>query len=244
MRLFILGPESAGIMLAVPPSPLVERSRQVSRAELRDEGGQGGSAGFSPGRAKDTYVLSDCEIVQMSGEGIQGPSATRRAVVILEPGLKQDPVEVMKGIIELREKIPPSSAIMLADAEVWSFPLFALAGADLFGDSHATACAMRGEVLFESFSLPVGTVDPDACSCPSCKAEEGQRTIDVLGHNRWMTRKVLSEVRTAIRKGQLKHLAEERCTRQPELAAALRRLYREHLRYLERFTTVCPGVSG
>ena len=240
-RLFDIGAEAASLTLAVRPSPLVERPT-LDKAPAFEKGLV---VGEHPRRGKGKGSgLQECTIIRLSDHSLEPEaSAVKSGMVILEPGPRQDPTRLMEWIIELREKLAPNSAMVLADADVWSFPLFALAGADLFGDSHATASALAGELLFESFSVPVDRVDRDACPCPFCGDEAQNRGRDILGHNRWMTKKVLSEIRTNIRLGELKHLAEERCTRHPDLAAALRRLYREHPSYLERFTTVCPGVG-
>jgi len=242
-RLFDIGPKATAT-LAIPPSPLVERPPLEMGPGLR-EGHVLVVAGECLARRKgEESGAQDCSIIRMSDRALDTePSAVRSGMVILEPGPQQDPVGVMEAVIELRQKLSPNAAIMLADADVWSFPLFALAGTDLFGDSHAAASALAGELLFESFSVPVDEVDRDACPCPFCECETRNGARDVPGHNRWMTRKVLSDIRTNIRLGELKQLAEERCTRHPDLAAALKILYREHPSYLEQFTTVCPGVG-
>jgi len=243
-RLFDIGPEVAPVTLAVPPSPLVEPP-PLDKVPGSQKGHLLVAAGEHQTRGKGKESgAQECSIIRLSDQALEPePSTVGSGLVILEPGPQQDPVRLMEGIIELRQKLSPNAAIMLADADVWSFPLFALVGADLFGDSQATASAWAGELLFESFSVPVEGIDRDACHCPFCGGGTQKAGRDVLGHNRWMTKKVLSEIRTNIRLGELKHLAEESCTRHPDLAAALKILYRKHLSYLEQFTTVCPGVG-
>ena len=96
--------------------------------------------------------------------------------------------------------------------------------------------------LFESYSVEAEKLGPDSCPCPVCR--EAGAGKDPLGHNRWVMSKVLAEMRNRIALGEIKLMAEERSTGHPEINAALKFLYREHGVYLEKSTTVVPGVGN
>jgi predicted RNA-binding protein len=184
----------------------------------------------------------DCVILRMREEGSLPDIET--GLVVLESGEGAQPDQIMKDLILARRSLSPNAAILIPDADVWSFPLHALAGADMFGDSHARAGGFSGEMIFESFSVNVSTRGPADCQCPVCASSAGAGDGDaILAHNRWVTRRVLGEIRTRTALGQLKHLAEERCLAHPPLSACLKRLYRDHFSYLEEHTTISPGVE-
>jgi predicted RNA-binding protein len=149
---------------------------------------------------------------------------------------------LIQAVIGAREQISPNAVLMVADADIWSFPLLALSGVDLFGDSHASASGTTGEMLFESYSVEADKMGPGSCPCPICR--EAGAGKNSLGHNRWMMSKVLAEMRNRITLGELKLMVEERATGHPEVNAALKGLYLDCGEYLEKHTTVVPGVRN
>jgi predicted RNA-binding protein len=128
----------------------------------------------------------------------------------------------------------------VADADVWCLPLLSLAGADLFGDSHARSSAASAEMLFESYSVEVGDVRSRSCPCPVCREEGVGKNLG--DHNGWVMSKVLAEMRNRIAIGEIKLMAEERSIGHPEASAALKDLYHDYGDYLEKHTTIIPGV--
>ncbi len=233
-RLFDL--EGKGFVLAVPPSA------GVARGELEDlsEAFKGRTVITASPHGQEGEQ-GDCVVIDGSTEELE-KNHTGVGLVILEYGLRTDPAQIVHGIVRLRMKLSPNTAILVPDAQIWSFPLFALAGADIFCDSHAWGGNLSGEMIFESYSIQPEKMEENPCCCPFCSRTSGNLSdVDILAHNRWMTGKVLSEIRTRIRLGEMKNLAEERSLSHPSLSAALKRLYREHSDYLEEHTTICPG---
>jgi len=219
-------------------------------------GSDGGARRYRVGIESDIFI----EVPEMSsltppragslGEKTVTPTLYRRGInlspddmfFMVEAGTGADPWEAVELVISLREEVSPNAVIMVADADLWSFPLLALAGVDLLGDSHARSSAMAGRMLFGSYSIEAGNLDRGACSCPVCRGTGfGQ---DPSMHNRWVMARVLSETRNRINLEEIKLMAEERSVGHPEVNAALKRTYAKYGEYLERHTTVSPGVRS
>ena len=217
IRRFSIGPDP-GVPLEVAPAPWVARRRTVDSTS---------------GNAIRPAIFRD-------GMEVGGTPDIR--FILIEAGHGARPRDLVRTIIGLREVVSPNAALMVADAEIWSLPLLALAGADLFGDSHARSSSISGGMLFESYALEAGNLDPGACTCPVCR--DGGAGRDPGGHNRWMMDKVLGEIRNRIGIGEAKLLAEERSIGHPQVNAALKDLYIDFGDYLEKHTTAIPGVRS
>ncbi len=229
-------------VLALPPS------RAISRAHLARPTSRGKplvmAAAYGPGPEEKPRAEERCAVV-VSEDGTlrPDPSTLEANIIAFDPGVKADPAEVVEDIILLRERCSPNTAIIITGAEIWSFPLYSLVGADLFFDSHAWRASLRGEIVFDTYSVAVKDLPRNPCECPYCSAvTHAEQPGGLLDHNRWMTRRMLSEIRLRMGMQELKLMAEERSLRHPELHAALKRMYRKHGDYLEQFTTILPGV--
>jgi predicted RNA-binding protein len=184
------------------------------------------------------------------GEKIVAPALFRPGVnpspgerfFMIEAGTGAGPWDTVELVIELRQEVSPNAAILVADADLWSFPLLALAGVDLLGDSHARSSATAGRMLFDSYSIEAGNPGRGACNCPVC-SDTGFGS-DPSMHNRWAMDMVLTEIRNRIDLEEIKLMAEERSVGHPEVNAALKRTYAKYGEYLERHTTVTPGVRS
>jgi len=169
-----------------------------------------------------------------------GPEAENMLVVV-EAGESASPSRLLEAVIGVREEVSSNVALLVADVPVWAMPLMALAGADLLGDAHAYGSSVSNEMIFGSYAIPFD--ENVGCECPFCADPAvGAGSRDLLSHNRWVMGMALSEIRNRMRLGKLKHMAEERAIGHPEVYAALKSLYSDHYRYLERHTTICPGL--
>jgi len=237
-RVFVVGGSSKAT-IAVPPMEGV--ARQSSREALQPLQRSREVMIRNPKLGEKPPVPLGTPLVLRAGQGIDGRAIEGARLIVAEGG-GRDSRHMIDWVIELRRNLSPNAALLLPEAEVWSFPLYALAGVDLFMDSQAWGEALSGNMIFESFKIPWEPDQEARCPCPFC-SRQGRGRSSLLSHNRWITGKVLSEIRTRIRIGEIKHLAEESVLAHPELAATLKHLYREHVDYLEEYTTINPGVA-
>lgn len=233
VRFFEIG-DGAGIRLAIPPRAGVWRRthrESTPRGESMIRASYLGEDGVDGGL--------DCLVVDA---GRELPDAIEARCLVMGETHGGRLSTTVERLIELREASSPNAAIIVPNARVWEVPLLALAGGDIFCDSHPVGCTLSGRMLFESYFIPAEDC-MGSCNCPHCSGGKGD--ADALGkHNRWIFGRALSETRNRIRIEEIKHLAEERAVGHPETMAALKLLYRNHVQYLEEYTTIRPGVES
>lgn len=116
-----------------------------------------------------------------------------------------------------------------------NLPLLVYCGADLVDALRLHYDARRGLFHTANGPLPEGDLEERPCFCPACEKE------DLLGHNLRALAAEMRNVRTAIRRGALRELVEQRLTNDPWQTAVLREMDHRAYEWQERHLSVAGG---
>lgn len=135
------------------------------------------------------------------------------------------PIDLIKILVKLREKINPNTALYFPFVKIPFIPLLAYMGVDLFGSNSNNFYAQLGLI-----TTPHKIYDLRNYELYQFNQEElrnyNQNTMDF----------VLREVRENIKNGTLRNLVEERCCSSPETMTTLRILDHDYGDYLDKYT--------
>ena len=157
--------------------------------------------------------------------------------------LFNQPRKFVDFTIDLREKIGYQKAIYLpAIGDPTTFALLTYLGIDLFDSTSAIIAARNNYLLFETGKFKIDELNELPCSCPSCnkirKKPSEFKFQEILNHNYYTINSEIKHVRNAIVKEDLRNLVENRIRTDPNLAAVLRNLDRNHYEFLEKRTAI------
>jgi archaeosine synthase len=116
----------------------------------------------------------------------------------------------------------------------------AYCGVDLFDSAPLLAAARRGHKLLPGWRA--GAAEAGVCHCPACESGAGGPEA-VYHHNCFAALSELRLVQSALRRGRLRELLENRLS-EPWLVAALRHLDLRHHDFCERYTPVARPASA
>ena len=150
----------------------------------------------------------------------------------------------VETVIQVRETIPPDAALYLPGvATPANVALLIYAGVDLIDTDHAVIAGTRGQYLTRTGATPLEELTERPCGCQACQqplSEFGQTAC--IEHNTTMLKAALREVRTQIRKGQLRDYLEGQVRHAQWQTAAMRRFDQEY-DYLENRTAIAKRAD-
>lgn len=148
---------------------------------------------------------------------------------------------LVEVVSRIREVVSPNTAIYFPFAPPSLIPVLAYMGVDFFDSATAILGAVRGRMLTSTGFRSPGGMRELPCSCRVCDGrapgELAGSKKALLAHNLGYVRKLLSEVREALREGRLREYVEEKAVCDAKAMAVLRVLSREK-DYLEKYTPI------
>lgn len=171
------------------------------------------------------------------------PDEARVVVMANAAALLEDPFKFADHAAELRQRAGYQRLLYAPGVgRPDHAALLAYAGVDLLDSAPLALAARRGEFLTPEGPLDAEALDEHPCSCPACLGEwEGPEALRV--HAEHALASEMARVRAAVRDGSLRQLVSARVRGRPESVSHLRRLERDHPRFLEERTPVLRDAT-
>jgi archaeosine synthase len=228
---WFLGETAARQAPAVPPFPNIPAGLEAAPGE-------------SFNAALEAFRASGGPVLPVPGVFPPDLASTGAELFVFAGALEQTfrPRRFAEELVRLKESAGYGGLVCAPGlGEPGHLAFLAYCGVDLFDSAPLLAAARRGHRLLPGWRA--GAADPGVCHCPAC--ESGAADAGSLyAHNCFAALAELRLVRSAVRRGRLRELVENRLS-EAWLVAALRHLDLRHYDFCERYFPVArPASSG
>jgi archaeosine synthase len=160
--------------------------------------------------------------------------------------LAEQPRLLVEVVSRIRETASPNTAIYFPFASPTLFSVLAYMGVDFFDSATAILGAVRARMLTHEGFRSLAEMGELPCRCRVCDGRAPEDLVEapgaLLAHNLGYVKKLLCEVREALREGRLREYAEEKAVCDAKAMAVLRILSHEKGDYLEKYTPIASGA--
>ncbi len=188
------------------------------------------------------------DLVEYSAREAAGLSQHYRLYALGSPTVllqRYEYTEILDMIHAARRLLPRSHPLHLFGAgHPMIIPYAVALGVDLFDSASYILYARDDRYMTETRTYRLRNLQVLPCSCPVCLKHTPETLLELPKpervrllalHNLYTLRKVVNEVKTAIREGRLWELLEERSRAHPSIYAAFKR-FRRYIGYIEELS--------